>query len=394
MQLFGRRYDTAEPVSIEVAEGRISQVTPWQSGATPPDRWPWISPGLFDIQTNGYGGQEFSSPKLSARKVAEIAEAYLKFGVTRFCPTLTTESFAVLKCSLKAVDEACRSMPDAARRIAGIHLEGPYVTPQDGARGAHPQLHCRPPDWDEFQKLQQAAGGRIRVHTMSPEFDQAPDFIRKLADSGVVVAIGHTSADSDQIRRAVDAGARLSTHLGNGTHLFLPRHPNYVWDQLADDRLMASLIADGQHLPAEVVKTFVRAKTARRCILVSDMSGMAGLAPGRYETGLCSLEILPDGRLVVAGQRDILAGASRSLAAGVANVMRFAGVDLPTAIEMATAHPAELLDVPPDRLETGLPANLVQFDLDLTSKATGSAGLEIRATVADGQLVYGQPWVP
>lgn len=391
MQLFGRRYDTAQPVSIEVAEGRILQIAPWHSDGPPLENWPWISPGLFDIQTNGYGGQEFSSPDLSSQKVAEIAEAHLRFGVTRFCPTLTTESFAVLKSSLEAVDEACRSIPDAARHVEAVHLEGPYVTPEDGARGAHPQLHCRPPDWDEFQRLQDASGGRIHILTLSAEFDEAPAFIRRVADSGVVVAIGHTSADSDHIRRAVDAGARLSTHLGNGSHLFLPRHPNYLWDQLAEDRLVASLIVDGQHLPAEVVKTFVRAKTPARCILVSDLSGMAGLAPGTYQTGLCKLEILPDEKLVVAGQREILAGASRGLSVGVANVMRFAGVDLPTAIDMATAHPAELLGVRADRLEAGAPANLIQFDLDQGSQDAGD-GLQIRATVADGNVVFGEPW--
>jgi N-acetylglucosamine-6-phosphate deacetylase len=157
----------------------------------------------------------------------------------------------------------------------------------------------------------------------------------------------------------VDAGARLSTHLGNGCHPTLRRHPNYLWDQLADDRLTATLIADGHHLPPEVVKTFVRAKTAERTILVSDMSAMAGLPPGRYGSQLCELEILADGRIVIAGQVQLLAGASRPLTAGIANVMRFAGASLRDAVEMASYHPAALLGLHSCDLHPGASADFV-----------------------------------
>ena len=143
----------------------------------------------------------------------------------------------------------------------------------------------------------------------------------------------------------------------------LRRHPNYLWDQLAEDRLFASLIVDGHHLPPEVVKTFVRAKLASRCLLVSDVSGLAGLPVGRYTTSGCELEILPDGRLVIAGQDQLLAGASLPIGVGVANVMRFAGVDLKTAIGMASRTPLELLGLPLPELKPGATADLVLFDL-------------------------------
>ena len=213
------------------------------------------------------------------------------------------------------------------------------ISPPQTARGAHPREHCRRPDWAEFSGLQAAAGGRIRLLTLSAEFPESPGFIAQAKSSGVWVAIGHTSANSAQIRAAVDAGATLSTHLGNGSHRLLPRHPNYLWDQLAEDRLTAALIADGHHLPPEVVQTFVRAKSPERVLLVSDLSGMAGLPPGKYSTEFCELEILDDGRLVVAGQRELLAGASRPIGVSVANVMRFAAVDLATAVGMATSAP-------------------------------------------------------
>jgi len=381
MQLWGRRYDTAEPVRLEIAQGKIAGVTPSTPESRPAEHGPWIAPGLIDVQVNGYGGPEFSSEDLTPEDVLQVVRAMDRFGVTQFCPTLTTARFEVLRHGLRTIAAACRSLPEVAHRVAAVHLEGPYISTQDGTRGAHPREHCRPPDWDEFQRLQEAADGRIGILTMAVEFDHAPAFIERVAGSGVVVAIGHTAANSAQIRAAVDAGARLSTHLGNGSHPILHRHSNHIWDQLAEDRLVASLICDGHHLPPEVVKTFVRAKTPERCILVSDLVGLAGSPPGRYRGALCEAEVLPSGRLVMAGQTELLAGASLPIGTGVANVLRFAGVTLAQAVGMAVDHPARLLGIDPGRLEPGDPADLVLFELN--------DGLEVRATLVAGDLVFG-----
>ena len=260
MQLLGRRFDTGKTSLLEIHAGRIARIAPLEVDAATAAGWPWIAPGLWDLQVNGYAGQAFSSRELTPRQVADIGRKMFAFGVTRFLPTLTTERQEVLVHGLRTIDEACRIDPLLDRQIAGIHLEGPYISREDGPRGAHPASCCRAPDWDEFQRLQEAAQGRIRLLTMGVEFDSAAEFVGRVVAGGVLVAIGHTAADSRQIRRAVDAGARLSTHLGNGSHRYLPRHPNYLWDQLAEDRLWASLIVDGHHLPPEVVKTFLRAK--------------------------------------------------------------------------------------------------------------------------------------
>lgn len=393
MQYFGRRYDTGLPICVEIDQGKVSRVLPAPGGAAPSDAWPWIGPALLDLQVNGFGGCEFSSAQLTSENVAEIGRKLEAFGVTHYCPTVTTQHFDVLAHAMRTIAAACERWPHVARQVAGIHLEGPYLATEDGPRGAHPRQHCRRPDWDEFQRLQEAAAGRIRILTMSAEFDQAPPFISRVAGSGVIVSIGHTAATSEQIRRAVDAGARLSTHLGNGAHGMIRRHPNYIWDQLADDRLMACMIVDGHHLPPEVVKTFVRAKSPERCILVSDISGFAGLPPGRYQTGLCDLELLPSGRLVIAGQHQLLAGASLPLGVCVANVMRFAGVSLAVAIRMATMHPASLLGLKLGGMEPGQEANLVQFFL---REPCGElpAQLDVLSTVASGEVVFGKPWRP
>jgi N-acetylglucosamine-6-phosphate deacetylase len=357
MTLRGRRYDTAEPIEVTIENGRIAKV----AAIADDPALPWLAPGFIDLQVNGYVGIGFNDPTLTPGKVANVSRLMEQFGVTRYLPTLTTDSFDILSRSLGTLARAINESPGVHLRVPGIHLEGPFISPDDGPRGAHPKQHVRPPDWEEFQRLQDVAQGHIRLTTLSAEYDESPQFIERAVASGVVVAIGHTKADSDQIRAAVDAGATLSTHLGNGSHPLIRRHPNYIWDQLAEDRLMASLIVDGHHLPPSVVKCLVRGKTPQRCILVSDKTNLGGLAPGIYSTPLGDIELLPGGKPVIAGQRDILAGASLPITVNIAKVIEFAGVDLRTAIEMATVNPARLMGWKVPFLESGEPANLVAF---------------------------------
>lgn len=384
MEFLARRYDTAEVVRVSIQVGRIDRVARTHPAAHS-SGIPYVGPGFVDIQVNGLNGQEFSSQQLTADKVTQIVRAHWRFGVTGLCPTLTTQSQECLAHGMAAIDQACREHEDVKRAVVGIHLEGPYFSKEDGPRGAHPKEHCRAPNWDEFSQLQKCAGGRIRLLTMSPEFDNAPDFIARAVRSNVVVAIGHTGASGDQIQAAVESGARLSTHLGNGAHRMLRRHPNYLWDQMAEDRLVASLIIDGHHLPPEVVKTMVRAKTAARCVIVSDVSGLAGLPPGRYASSGGDVEILADGRLVIAGQDQLLAGASLPIGVGVQNVIKFAGVDLKTAVAMASTQPAALIDCRVGGLLPGDAADLTLFHYD----SSPSGSLSIQATISAGNLVYG-----
>ncbi len=387
MQVLGRRYDTGDFIAVEISGGSIARIesrSPANAAAA------WIAPGFVDLQVNGYGGQSFNDRELTIEKVRQVSLSMDRDGVTRYCPTTTTDSFEVLSHAMQTIAAACDRLPEVNGRVAGIHVEGPYISSEDGPRGAHPRQHCRPPDWNEFQRWQDAAGGRIRILTLSPEYDGAAQFIEKVAHSGVLVAIGHTAANSDQIRAAVDAGARMSTHLGNGAHGQIRRHPNYIWDQLAEDRLSASLIVDGHHLPAAVVKSFVRAKTPERCVLVSDITSMAGMPPGRYDAaGLGAVEVLAGGRLVVAGQSQYLAGAALPIGVGVANVMQFAGVNLATAIEMASVRPASLIGESTAGLHPGNPADLVLFDLTSQNGNDAPTTLHIRSTIKAGQVVHG-----
>lgn len=391
MQFRARRYDTGEVLAVTVVQQQIaglqvpvtSEIGLSRTVASADE--PWVAPGFVDLQINGFGGIEFNDAQLSTEQVEQVSRACDAMGVTGYCPTVTTHGFDSMARSLAAIARACRESPAVARRVVAIHLEGPYLSPEDGPRGAHPLVHCRPPDWDEFCRFQDAAEGRIKLLTMSPEFPGSSAFIQRVVATGVVVAIGHTKADAQQIHDAAQAGATLSTHLGNGAHAMIRRHPNYIWDQLAEDRLAATLIADGHHLPASVVKSFVRAKSPQRCILVSDLVGLAGKPPGVYSTRAGDIEVLEDGRLVVAGQRQYLFGAGRSLPYGIANVMRYADVDLKTAVDMASKRPMQALNLEPGRLQVGAAADLVCFDLP----TDGNGPLTIRATLQSGELVYG-----
>jgi N-acetylglucosamine-6-phosphate deacetylase len=381
MRLRARHYATGHLVDVVVHDGRIAAIEP-PAAAAPDLSAGWVAPALFDLQINGCDGHSFNSERLSADGVRHVAAACRRRGIGALCPTLVTNSFAALSHGLATLRRACETDADVARSVPAIHLEGPYISAEDGPRGAHPRQHVRPPDWDEFRRLQDAAGGRIRLLTLAPEHDGALEFIERLTAAGVVVALGHTAAAPQRIRDAVRAGARLSTHLGNGAHAVLPRHPNYIWEQLAEDGLWASLICDGHHLPPSVVRCIVRVKTPARAVLTCDASSLAGLPPGRYREWDQEFEVVPEGKVVVAGT-GYLAGSWAFTDVCVGNVLRFAGVSLVDAVDMAGARPRELLGLSPCRLEAGRPAALVLFDWQ------GGGDFQVRATVLGGDIFAG-----
>jgi N-acetylglucosamine-6-phosphate deacetylase len=296
-------------------------------------------PGFVDLQVNGFAGVDFGDPATPAERILEAASAIGKTGVTRFLPTLITssaESFAACaKTLIRAADPS----------IAGLHMEGPYISPEDGARGAHVRELVRAADVDDFRRRQDAAQGRIVLVTLAPEAPGAIRLVEHLVGSGVRAAIGHMAASPAQIADAVKAGATLSTHLGNGCAQMLPRHPNVLWEQLAEDRLHASLIVDGHHLPPATVKAMVRAKTAERCLLVTDAMAAAGMPPGVYTLAGQKVELSPAGRVAVPGAAN-LAGSALLMNVAVANAARFTGLPLEEAAAMASTRPAAYLGIP------------------------------------------------
>ena len=194
---------------------------------------PWVAPAFWDIQLNGRWGYSFSSPDLTVEQVMAIVRARVPWARRDSVPTLISAPAEDLLHGVSLIAAACDQSPEIARMVLGIHLEGPFLSDREGYRGAHPDAALRDPDWGLFQELQAASGNRIVLMTMAPERPGAIEFIARAAESGVVVALGHTAADGETIDRAVRAGARLSTHLGNGIAAQLPRHPNPIWQQAA-----------------------------------------------------------------------------------------------------------------------------------------------------------------
>jgi N-acetylglucosamine-6-phosphate deacetylase len=355
MRVSGRDPETGQNRTIVIQDGRISDIIPGG-----PDDGLWLSLGLFDLQLNGFAGHDLNA-RPDPETVRELAMAVHKSGVSRFAPTLITASHDAITDALRAIAQARDSDPVLKHAMPFVHVEGPHIAPEDGARGAHPAEHVRPPSLGEFDSWQAASGNLVGLVTLSPHWPETAAYVHGLSARGVRVALGHTSATPDQISAAVAAGAMLSTHLGNGIAATLPRHPNPIWTQLAEDRLWASFIADGHHLPPETFKAMLSAKGLERSILVSDAAALAGCAPGIYDAPIGGkVELKANGRLEVVGT-SFLAGAAVSLTFGIATARRMAGLTLAEALRLATINPRMPFDLP--ALTVGAPADLLRFRL-------------------------------
>lgn len=312
-----------------------------------------VTPGLVDLQVNGYAGHDVNADDVSVETLTALTQALWAEGVTTYLPTVITASQEKILHVLEVIASARRQEPLLAHSIAGVHVEGPSLAPDDGPRGAHDSAHLRDPDLEELDRWQRAADGAVRMVTLAPERPGAPQYITGAIARGVRVSLGHCTPAPEQVRAAVAAGATLSTHLGNGTHRMLPRHPNHLWTQLAEDRLTAMLIADGHHLPAETLTVMIRAKTPERCVLTSDSVALAGMPPGTYPTPVGGeIEIEADGRLSLPGT-GLLAGSGSSLRA----CLDWARTTLPfepaQLLAMASTTPAALLGLEERAAEGG-----------------------------------------
>jgi len=375
-ELLGRDPVTGRSVRVAVVDGRVERI-----GDGPVGTSAWLSPGLVDLQVNGFGGLDVNGSDVTADSIVELTRRLGLAGTTTFVPTVITASEADIVRSLQAVRDARRLDPLTALAVPYVHVEGPHLSPQEGARGVHPVEHIRPPDLDELSRWQQASDGLVGMVTLSPHHPEARDYTAAASAAGVRIAIGHTDAEPDQIRAVVDAGAVLSTHLGNGARATLPRHPNHLWAQLADDRLTAGFIADGHHLGAEVLTAMTRAKGLSRSLLVSDSVALAGLPAGSYEAAVGgNVELSEDGRLAYVGT-PYLAGAAQSLADGVAKATVLARLTLGEAVALATTSPSRFVNGR-GRVVPGESANLVVFDW-----APGDPTLTLRQVVQGGLAV-------
>jgi len=377
IKLKGILYSDNGPVEITIENEKIKEIH--SSDGSSNTRKTYIAPGLIDIQINGYLGVDFSGPDLTIEGVKKATKALWKAGVTSYFPTIITSDIKRIKKNFAVLAEA-RKDPDIGRSIPGFHLEGPYISSIAGFRGAHLEKYIKAPDWEEFQKIQKAANNGIKIITVAPEIEGAIPFIKKCVESGVIVSLGHHNGSAEDVQKAVDAGAKMATHLGNGCANEINRHDNPLWPQLSNDAITASIIADGFHLRREEVRTFYKAKGVEKIILVSDALDLAGLPPGKYTRGERTLLLTPN--VVKLPRENVLAGAASPISKCVGVVMDFTGCSLKNAIQMASTNPAKMFSMDElGTIEQDKRADLILFTMKNNE-------MVIEQTFVAGKLVY------
>lgn len=369
----GRSPETGELLHVHEDNGHIVKVE--KTGRT--DGGSYMAPGMIDLQVNGFAGVDYNSPDTPQDEIARSIEVIRRTGVTRFFPTVITGSHENITGSLGNLARAKRELANG-NSLLRFHVEGPWISPVDGPRGAHPKEHVRAATVDEWKRFEEAAEGNIGILTLAPEQEGALSLIEHIAGQGrVVVALGHTNADTARIKDAIRAGATMSTHLGNGSHQVIARFPNYILDQMASDELCAGLIVDGIHLDPSFVKIAVRAKGLDQCILVTDAVAPASCAPGIYRIGHLEVELTPGNRVELTSSRR-LAGSALTMDSGLAKLIPFAEISLCEALKMATTNAARHARIAGRQgfLDPGDLADLILFDYD-----SESGKIAIRQTV-------------
>lgn len=273
----------------------------------------FIAPGLTDLQVNGFNGIDLNADSLTAQAVQKLVHDLLKEGITTFLPTLITNNPGIIERNIGIIKEAANRYAEVNDCMLGFHVEGPFISKSEGARGAHPPEWVMEPDIELFFKWQRLSGDMIRLLTLSPEYENSIALIEACVRNDISVAIGHTNASPGQIHAAVEAGASMSTHLGNGMYRTIHRHHNSLFTQLGRDELYASIITDGHHIPDELIRIIIRTKLGK-AFLVSDATAFAGMEPGKYMSPI-GREVRLDHhrRLSMADNDAYLAGSASSL---------------------------------------------------------------------------------
>jgi N-acetylglucosamine-6-phosphate deacetylase len=334
-------YKTGAPATFQFESGRLVSKSPGIVKALHSNELPVYGPGFCDIQVNGFAGCDFNHAQTTSAHIIHALSRLKETGCTVVLPTLITAQPALLQALFHQLALLPTRLPDGTQ-IPGFHLEGPFISPQDGARGAHPLNAVQPPNRTAFQTFQKAARGRIAMVTLAPETKGAIPFIKYLANNHIIPALGHTMASSDDIQKALRAGALLSTHLGNGCPGLLDRHRNPVIAQMAENALGASFIPDGIHLPPPAFRALWNAKAGATRILTTDCMAAAHAKPGRYTIGTVTTEVGRDSVVRLPGS-SVFAGSAITMDRAVPLAAKMANIPLWKAWDAASITPLKLL---------------------------------------------------
>jgi N-acetylglucosamine-6-phosphate deacetylase len=294
---------------------------------------------MLDLQVNGFGGIDFNQDSLTAEDLHEACRQLASQGVEAILATIITERIEVMAHRLGNLARLRLLDPQAQKIIAGFHIEGPFLNPASGYRGAHPTEVIHPANADEMRRLLDAAQGLTRVVTLAPEADPGHEVTRMLADQGITVSAGHCNPSLDELRAAIDAGLRMFTHLGNGCPMQMPRHDNIIQRALSQaDKLWLCFIADGVHVPFFTLRNYLRCADVSRCIVVSDAMAAAGLGPGRYKLSRWEVTIGPD-LAAWAPDRSHLVGSAITMAQSFTNLVQHIGLAEADAVRLTNTNP-------------------------------------------------------
>lgn len=300
----------------------------------------YLAPGLVDLQINGINGIDFNSRELTKEDVLAATKYLLGKGVTLFCPTIITGTQETMFHLLKVIRDACETYPLVNDCMLGVHLEGPFISPEDGARGAHPRDCIQNPSLEFLEEAIKISNNRIALITLAPERENSLEFVSACVAKGIKVSIGHSLASLENIKASVAAGLSLATHLGNAVPLMIKRHPNILWDLLAEENLSSSLIADGCHVPNEFLKVAFKVK-GDKSFLVSDATAFAGMPPGEYDAHIGGKVVLDaNGKLSMKGSDGMLAGAAKDLLQNVEYLVESNLLSLSDAWKKGSVIPA------------------------------------------------------
>lgn len=308
-------------------------------------------PGLVDLQVNGFRGVDFSSVDLTEAAFARACRELLAAGTTAFLPTLITSPTEVYERNLPLIAKAI-TRQEFRGRVLGVHLEGPFLSPLAGARGAHNPRWMRKPGLDHLKRLVEWADGTVALLTVAADQEGAEDLARYATDQRIAVSLGHHMAEEDDLRRLVAAGAKALTHLGNGVPSAIDRHQNPVWAGLGNDALWATIIADGHHLPPSLLKTIIRTKGPGRCVVISDASPLAGMAPGRYHSMGAEVILEENGHLYNPAT-GYMAGSSATLLTCAIYLASLKLVNSEQLAEMVWDNPLKLIGLTPSHIGAG-----------------------------------------
>ena len=303
-------------------------------------------PGFVDLQVNGYAGVNFNAPEVTAADVLEGAEKLRSLGTAGFLLTIVTGPTETIENSMKAAAEAIRQQGPAGS-VLGVHLEGPFISPEQGVRGAHPEPWIRKPDMDWFKKLQDLAEGNIRLVTVAPEVAGVPAFIEAL-DDDILVAAGHCKAEYDSLRASIDAGLSLVTHFGNGCRQQIDRHDNPLVNVLACPELTIAFIPDGHHLPGPFLRMIAGGLPVERLFVVSDSVHYGGIAPGVYDSGFGLVRVQENGRLCLESDHDMLAGSAANMMQCMNHLASLDVFSEENLLRVGYGKPLELLGIDPN----------------------------------------------